>query len=147
MTATVIGVGNAYRSDDAAGLVIARRLRARGVHAVEHEGEPVALLEAFAGRDAVVVVDAVRSGAAPGTVHRIDVSERPLPAELGGASSTHTVGMGEAIELARALDRLPSRVVVFGLEGERFEAGTRLSAAVAAAVEPLVEAILAELDA
>jgi hydrogenase maturation protease len=142
---TVIGVGNAYRSDDAAGLVVARRLRARGVDAVEQEGEPVALLEAFADRDAVVVIDAVRSGAAPGTVHRVDVSERPLPAELGGASSTHAVGVGEAIELARVLNRLPPRVVVFGVEGERFEAGTGLSAAVTAAVDPLVDAILAEL--
>jgi len=143
----VIGVGNEYRSDDAAGLIVARRLRARGVNAVEQEGEPVALLEAFADREAAIVVDAVRSGAAPGTVHRVDVSKRPLPAELCGASSTHAVGVGEAIELARALDRLPRRAIVFGVEGERFEAGTGLSAAVTAAVEPLVEVILAELDA
>ena len=143
----MIGVGNEYRSDDAAGLIVARRLRARGVNAVEQEGEPVALLEAFADREAAIVVDAVRSGAAPGTVHRVDVSKRPLPAELCGASSTHAVGVGEAIELARALDRLPPRAIVFGVEGERFEAGTGLSAAVTAAVEPLVEVILAELDA
>jgi hydrogenase maturation protease len=144
--ATVIGVGNEYRSDDAAGLVVARRLRARGVEAVEQEGESVALLEAFAGCDAVVLVDAVHSGAAPGTVHRVDASHRALPAELRGSSSTHAVGVSEAIELARALDRLPARVLVFGLEGERFEAGTGLSAAVEAAVDPLVEAILGELE-
>jgi hydrogenase maturation protease len=144
--ATVIGVGNAYGSDDAAGLVVARRLRERGVAAMEQEGEPVALLEAFAGLDAVVLVDAVRSGAVPGTVHRVDASVQPLPARLFGSPSTHAVGVGEAVELARALDRLPSRVLVFGLEGERFEAGTSLSAAVEAAVEPLVDTILAELD-
>ena len=125
----MIGVGNDYRSDDAA----------------EHEGEPLALLDAFTDRDAVVLVDAVRSGAAPGTVHRVDASDRPLPATLRGSSSTHAVGVGEAIELARALGRLPQRVVVFGLEGERFEAGTRLSASVEAAVEPLVDTILAEV--
>jgi hydrogenase maturation protease len=138
----VIGIGNAYRGDDAAGLVVARALRARGVEAVEPEGEPVALLDAFAGHDEVVLVDAVRSGVTPGTVHRVDVSTAPLPAELEGAPSTHTLGLGEAIELARALDRLPRRVVVFGIEGERFAAGTELSPAVAAAVEPLIEEIL-----
>jgi hydrogenase maturation protease len=143
--ATVIGVGNEYGSDDAAGLVVARRLRERGVEAMEQEGEPIALLEAFAGLDAVVLVDAVRSGAAPGTVHRLDASDEPLPARLFGSPSTHAVGVGEAVELARALDRLPSRVLVFGLEGERFEAGTTLSPAVEAAVEPLVDTILAEL--
>ena len=103
------------------------------------------MLDAFTDRDAVVLVDAVRSGAAPGTVHRVDASDRPLPATLRGSSSTHAVGVGEAIELARALGRLPQRVVVFGLEGERFEAGTRLSASVEAAVEPLVDTILAEV--
>jgi hydrogenase maturation protease len=140
----VIGVGNDYRSDDAAGLVVARRLRARGIEVLEHEGEPVALLEAFAGRDAVVLVDAVRSGAAPGTVVRVDASDRPLPATLRGSSSTHAVGVGEAIELARSLGRLPRRIVVFGLEGERFDAGTSLSAPVEAAVDPLVATIAAE---
>jgi hydrogenase maturation protease len=141
----VIGVGNAYRSDDAAGLVVARRLRERGVEALEQEGEPAALLEAFTDRDTVVLVDAVRSGARPGTVHRVDVSDTPLPARLRGSSSTHAVGVGEAIELARALDRLPARVVVFGLEGARFEAGTTMSAEVQEAVGPLVDAILADL--
>jgi hydrogenase maturation protease len=75
----------------------------------------------------------------------VDVSDTPLPARLRGSSSTHAVGVGEAIELARALDRLPARVVVFGLEGARFEAGTTMSAEVQEAVGPLVDAILADL--
>jgi hydrogenase maturation protease len=141
----VIGVGNAYRGDDAAGLVVARRLRERGVEAIEQEGEPVALIDVFAARDAVVLVDAVQSGAPPGTVHRFDVSDGPLPRELRGSTSTHAVGLGEAIELARALGRLPPRVVVYGVEGARFATGAGLSYEVEAALAPLVEAISGEL--
>ena len=141
----VIGVGNPLRGDDAAGLVVARRARERGVEAIEQEGEPVGLIEAFAGHDAVVVVDAVRSGAPAGTVHRADVSSVPLPAPFTAPASTHTLGLGEAIELARALDRLPARIVVFGVEGERFDTGAELSPAVAAALGPLVDAVVAEL--
>jgi hydrogenase maturation protease len=141
----VIGVGNAYRGDDAAGLVVARRLRERGVEAIEQEGEPVALIDVFAARDAVVLVDAVQSGAPPGTVHRFDVSDGPLPRELRGSTSTHAVGLGEAIELARALGRLPPRVVVYGVEGARFATGVGLSYEVEAALAPLVEAISGEL--
>jgi hydrogenase maturation protease len=141
----VIGVGNAYRSDDAAGLLVARRLHELGVEVVEQEGEPLALVDAFGDRDTVVLVDAVHSGAQPGTVHRVDVSDGPLPTHLRSSTSTHAVGVGEAIELARALDRLPRRVLVFGLEGARFDAGTSLSAEVQAALEPLADAILAEL--
>ena len=77
----MIGVGNAYRGDDAAGLAVARLLRERGVEALDQEGEPVALVELLAGHGAVVLIDAVRSGASPGTVHRVDdddqVAARP----------------------------------------------------------------------
>jgi hydrogenase maturation protease len=138
----VIGVGAAMRSDDAAGLHVARRLREHGFDALEQEGEPVALLDAFGGCKEVVLVDAVRSGAAPGTIHRLDASRDPLPATLRSSSSTHALGIGEAIELARALGRLPARVLVYGIEGERFEAGEGLSDAVTAAVEALVRELL-----
>ena len=141
----MIGVGNAYRGDDAAGLVVARRLRGRGVEAVEQEGEPVAFVDRFYEHSAVVVVDAVHSGATPGTLHRVDASKRPLPSELRGSPSTHALGLGEAIELARALERLPPRVLVYGIEGARFDAGAELSAEVQAAVGRLVEEIAAAL--
>jgi hydrogenase maturation protease len=141
----VIGVGNAYRGDDAAGLAVARLLRERGVEALDQEGEPVALVELLAGHGAVVLIDAVRSGASPGTVHRVDASTEPLPQELRGSTSTHAIGLGETIELARVLGRLPPRVLVYGVEGERFDAGEQLSPAVRAAIGPLADAIAAEL--
>jgi len=91
-----------------------------------------------------VLVDAVRSGAPPGTSHRADVSLTPLPAALRRAASTHAVGVAEAIELARTLGRLPAAVVVYGLEGQRFDAGLGLTGAVAAAVDGIAEQVLAE---
>src|SRR5690348_6539769 len=108
------------RRDDAAGLVVARRLLTagppEGVEVLAAEGEPIGLLDRFAGRDAVVLVDAMRSGAAPGTVRRVDASGGPLPAWLRGSASTHAVALAETIELARALGRLPPRVVVYAVE-------------------------------
>ena len=147
----VIGVGNALRHDDGAGLVVARRLRARrgGVPITvrEHEDETLALLDLWAGSDAVVLVDAIRSGATPGTIHRFDASEEPLPSELRGSSSTHAVGIGEAIELARSLRRLPRRVLVLGVEGRRFDAGAGLSAEVEAGLDGLADLVLGEARA
>jgi hydrogenase maturation protease len=110
---------------------------------LELEGEPVSLVEAFAGVDEVFVIDAVRSGSEPGTVHRIDATHEPLPATLS-AASTHTLGVGEAIELARALGRLPRRVIVYGIEAESVAAGEKLTPAVARGVDDVVERILAE---
>jgi hydrogenase maturation protease len=126
----VIGVGNAARGDDAAGLIAARRLGG-----LEHEGDPVALLDMWRDADVAVVIDAVSLGAEPGTVHRFDATSAPLPARLRGSTSSHALGLAEAIELGRTLGRLPGRLIVYGIEGERFEAGTELTPAVAAAVE------------
>lgn len=143
----VIGVGNALRRDDAAGLEIVRRMRARAeageIATYLHEGEALALLDIWEGADAVVLVDAIRSGARPGTIHRVDATSAAIPVALRGSSSTHAVGAGEAIELARALGRLPRTVLLFGVEGHRFDAGERLSEEVEAIVEELADAVLA----
>jgi hydrogenase maturation protease len=145
----LIGVGNRWRGDDAAGLVVAARVRAQlpgAVDVVEHEGEPIDLIEACAGAQTTWLVDAVCSGAQPGVLHRLDASDRPLPAELFRLS-THRLGLHDALELARALGRLPPRVVVYGIEGSRFEAGCPLSPPVAAAAERLADALIEEVTA
>jgi hydrogenase maturation protease len=142
----VIGVGNRWRSDDAAGLVVADRLRGMlaGVEVLEREGEPVGLMDAWEGEDAVVIVDCVTSGATPGTLHRLDAVEAPLPAELF-AASTHHFGLAEAVELARVLGRLPETLVVYGVEGSRFDAGEGLSPEVDAALDDAVQAVREEV--
>jgi hydrogenase maturation protease len=143
----VIGVGNELRGDDGAGLEAARRVRESDLPASVtvhlHEGEAVGLLELWDGADAAVLVDTVRSGAPPGTIHRLDASHAPVPS-LVRRSSSHTIGIGEAIELARALGTLPSGIRVYGVEGRQFEAGTELSDEVAAALDPLVRELRAE---
>jgi len=145
---TVIGVGNALRHDDAAGLEGARLVRTlvdpAAVAVLEHEGEPLALIDMWQGTESVVLVDAIHSGAPPGTIHRVDISSEPIPADLRGSSSTHAVGIGEAIELARALGRLPRRVVVYGVEGVRFDAGSGLSEEVQAVIGLLAEVVARE---
>jgi hydrogenase maturation protease len=131
----VIGLGNAFRGDDAAGLEVARRLDARAF-----EGEPVSLVEEWRDVDRLILVDAMRSGAGAGAIRVVAAHDEPLPAELQ-RPSTHLMGVGEAVELARTLGRLPQETYVYAIEGERFDAGTGLSPAVAAAVERVAELI------
>ena len=145
----VIGVGNAYRSDDGVGLAVVEQLRGRlpeDVAVVPCEDEPSRLLDAWDGAEAVYVVDAVSSGAEPGSLHRFDASQEPVPANVF-RSSTHAFGVGEAIELARALGKLPPRVLVYGIEGAEFRGGEALTPAVAAGVEHAASAVLGDLAA
>jgi hydrogenase maturation protease len=144
----VVGFGNDLRGDDGVGLHVARRLRGElpaNVEVVEHEGEPTGLMDCWEGADAVWLVDAVVSGAKPGTVRRLDVSESALPARLFRAS-THHIGLAETVELARALDRLPLRLVVYGIEGAGFAARRGLGSEVEAAAELVVAAVRREVS-
>jgi hydrogenase maturation protease len=143
----LIGIGNRFRRDDGAGLEVARLLRLAApprVRISEQEGEPASLLEAWSDADEALLVDGVFSGAAPGTLHRFEVGEEPLPAELF-RPSTHILGVAEAVELGRELGRLPKRLAVYGIEGESFEHGEGLTATVQAAVQSLVAELYEEL--
>lgn len=141
----LIGIGNEFRGDDAVGLAVARAVAARGmpgVEVIEHHGEGAELIELWRGRDQVVVVDAVSSGAPPGTLHRLDAAQ-PLPANLFCFSS-HAFGLAQAIEMARTLDRLPASLTVVGIEGKSWTHGAPLDPAVAAAVEEAVKLVVTE---
>lgn len=142
-----IGIGNPLRGDDAAGLLAAREVRellGDRLEVLEMEGEPVDLIEAWRDADRVLVADAVTSGGEPGEVHRVDAAAEPLPAGLAGPS-THALGLAEAIELARALRRLPPFLAIYGIEAASFETGAECDPRVLAAVERVAAAAPEEL--
>ncbi len=147
MSAVVIGVGNRLRRDDGVGLSVVDRLLAdppTGVHALGLEHVPPDLFEQWGDASCVFLVDAAASGEAPGTVRRLDGST-PLPG-VSLRLSTHGFGLEQAVELARALDRLPTRLTVFAIEGADFGDGEGLSPAVDAAASDLAARIRSELE-
>lgn len=140
----VIGVGNRDRGDDGVGPVVAERLASSGIPAVEHSHDGAALLDVWAGRESVILVDAMRSGAAPGTIRRFDASREPLPKGAFGISS-HLFGPVEAVETARALGRLPSNFIVFGIEGQSYGFGEPLSPMVHRALTSVLAQVAIEV--
>jgi hydrogenase maturation protease len=142
-----IGVGNPFRSDDGAGRLVVQRLSRkipRGVKVLEETGDGAELLEAWKGADCVFLVDAVQSGAPPGTIHRLDAQMEKLPTWFS-RSSTHSFGVAEAIELSRTMGELPEQLIVYGIEGLDFSAGTELSPDVAKALSAAATLILQEI--
>jgi hydrogenase maturation protease len=149
----VIGVGNEFRRDDGIGPEVVSRLRGRapdGVRLMVSDGDPTRMIEAWTGAALAVVVDTVLADPPPaspspfpGRLHRI-VVDRAADAGAHPVSS-HGLGLGESIALARALDRMPDRLIVHAVEAADVGYGTGLTPAVAAAADTLAAAVLRDL--
>jgi hydrogenase maturation protease len=145
----VIGVGNEFRRDDGIGPEVLSRLRgqtAGGVQMSISDGEPARMIEAWTGASLAVVIDAVLADpATPGRRHRVVLDRTDLPDTR--PVSSHALGLGEAIALGRALDRMPERLIVHAVEAADVGQGVGLTPAVAAAAGPLTAAVLRDLRA
>lgn len=136
----IIGCGTPERGDDAAGLLVARRLREHGLAVHEHSGDGLALIEMWKRNDHVILVDAVVTGSAPGSVMMWDGRDAPVAADA--FQTTHAFGIGDAIRLAKAIGRMAARMTIYGIEGSRFDTGSAPSRAVLEGVEQVVQAII-----
>jgi hydrogenase maturation protease len=147
LQALVIGLGNPDRGDDAVGVEVARQVAAERLDiAVLEFDDPSEAIDAWESDDTVVVADAVCSGGHPGDIHVVDAVTQKLPTGRWSAGGTHALGLAAAVEIARALGRLPRRLVVVGVEAKHFGYGTPMADAVAAAVPAAVDAVLAAID-
>lgn len=145
----VIGVGDEFRRDDGIGPEVVSRLRGQapeGVRLLVSDGDPTRMIEAWTGASLAVIVDvALADPSAPGRLHRI-VVDRTADASTHPVSS-HGLGLGESVALARALDRMPERLVLHAVEAADVRQGVGLSPAVAAAADALTAAVLRDLQA
>jgi hydrogenase maturation protease len=143
----VLGVGHPDRGDDAAGRLVASALATLdGVVARSVSSDPSAILTdpLWDSADRVVLIDTVRTGRRPGTVHRWagDRLLEHVPATGGG---THDLGVATTLHLAAALDRLPADLVVIGIEGSCFNVGDPPSRPVRHAITMVSAALAREL--
>jgi hydrogenase maturation protease len=144
----IIGCGDHQRGDDAAGLLVVERLQNLGIEALGAKtgvcnGETTAVMNFLAGDADLIIIDAVVRGAAVGTIH---LWHGIPPVSNRVAMSSHGMGLGEAMRLAKTLGRLPNTLRVYGIEGKTFEIGSPVSYEVHESVETLAWQIKAEIE-
>ena len=135
----VIGVGNRDRGDDAVGPIVCDRIGQLGlpdIDTIVFEGSVLDLPIHWSTSDRVVIVDAAQPAGHPGRIIKVDGLAERLAAPA--AISTHAIDVGAAVELARALDRLPAELSIVGIEGVEFEFGAPLTPAVRHAASQVV---------
>jgi hydrogenase maturation protease len=144
----IIGIGHSMRGDDEVGLEIVRRWLDShmadfpdSIKAEILESPGLTLLGEIAGLDAAILVDAVQSGAPPGTLHQL--SEDDLLNFGEGTGSAHGWGAAETLSLGRQLapEDLPEKIILIGVEAVQFELGEGLSPAVRGAIPKAVDMI------
>jgi hydrogenase maturation protease len=144
----LIGIGNPQRGDDGIGCTVALRLLARKDctrHVRVANGEATSLMTAWNGFDDVVLVDACRGAGAPGSVHRLASDELERLESLRHAS-THSLGVAAALGLSRALGCAPARLVVYAVEGLRFENGAPLTPEAERGIAEVVALVVQEKE-
>ena len=148
---TILCVGSPF-GDDRAGWAAAASLAASklvtssaGRIDVRILDRPGSLLLAEFGQSGdVILIDALCSGALPGTIQRLDADGVCAARSL---LSSHGVGVAQAVDLARSLGCLPARFLLFGIEADRQQAGSGLSPEVMAALPQLVEQVVQQAEA
>ena len=140
----IICCGNPWCGDDAAGLEAGARLRALGIEVETIERDAFTLLELWNGADEVLLIDAVVSGAEPGAITVLDVTQADarIPPQ---SCSTHRMGVAEALAIGRNLGRLPRRIVLYGIEAGSLDTVRRGSPDLSPAVARAVEQVAAEI--
>lgn len=150
MRTTVVGIGNVLLSDDGAGVWLARRL----LHAYRFEPQVeildggtlgLGLVNYLYETDRLLVLDAIKSDAAPGSV--ITLHERDIPALLRATLSAHEATLCDLLAALTLLGKMPDDVVAIGIVPQSLAPSIALSAPVRDALPRAERAAIAQLAA
>ncbi|HYA74977.1 MAG TPA: hydrogenase maturation protease [Roseiarcus sp.] len=145
----VLGLGNVLLGDDGLGAAALARMERSyrippGVRLEDGGTLGLSLLGLLADADRVILVDAVRTGSAPGTLVRIDGDD--VMDAVRERLSPHQIGVADLLDAARLIGCYPTTVTLLGLTPESIDLNVMRSNAVDASLDELVEAIVREVQ-
>ncbi|MFH1146611.1 MAG: HyaD/HybD family hydrogenase maturation endopeptidase [Pseudomonadota bacterium] len=145
----VLGVGNLLLSDEGVGVHIADELMKMelppDVSVVEGGTDGFRLMNVIVGFDRLIIVDAVRGGAEPGSIYRFDLEDIQVDSSLY-KTSVHQVGILEVIRLSRLVAGKTPRTTIIGVEPKSLDMGMELSPEIHAKVPRVIELVLEEIQ-
>ena len=121
------------------------RLYQNGFSCIEHSGEGTGLINLWENHERVLIIDAMRSNQPPGTIRLINANRQQIPTDLFHYSS-HQFGLAQAVELAKTLNRLPTRLWILGIEGANFDYGEQLTPTVEDAMDEAMQQAIALME-
>lgn len=139
----VLGVGNPLMGDDGIGVELVKRLRERDygplVHVEDGGTLGMTLLPLLEDADTVIMLDAVKTGAAPGAI--VTRGKEQLPRHFSRVISPHQIGMKEVLGAAQLCGTLPRAITLVGVEAGHTGFCRPMSAEVQAAIPEALDLI------
>ena len=150
MRAVVLGIGNTILTDEAAGVRAALALEQAykvpaNVLVIDGGTSGMEMIEDLSNLDFLIVIDVVRTGAAPGTVVKIAGDE--IPVFFRQKLSPHQIALPDVLASLELLDTMPKEIIVLGVEPISLELGMEMTATIAEKVPVLAAMAAAELVA
>jgi hydrogenase maturation protease len=141
----VLGLGNLLQKDEGFGVRVVQALEAElgvelrraGIELVDGGTLGLNLLPLVEECEALLVLDAVEAGAAPGAL--VELSKEQIPLLLGIKLSQHQVTFQEVLALAQVRGYLPERIHLIGAQPAVIAAGLELSDPVEAQLPEAIE--------
>lgn len=144
MHVLILGVGNLLLSDESVGVHLVNHLEEmyhfpEGVELVDGGTAGMELLDFIAGRDHVIIMDAVLTGDSPGTV--VTLRDDQVPALFHNKVSPHQLGLSDLLGALKLTDESPRHIFLVGVVPESVEPGLALSDTVSSKMDQMCEQV------
>jgi hydrogenase maturation protease len=148
MRAVVLGIGNTILTDEAAGVRAAMALESAyqmpdNVQVIDGGTSGMEMIEDLSDLDFLIVIDVVKTGAAPGTV--VKIAGDDIPVFFRRKLSPHQIALPDVLASLELLGTMPQEIVVLGVEPVSLELGMEMTSTVAERIPTLVDMAVAEL--
>ncbi|MCG2721396.1 MAG: HyaD/HybD family hydrogenase maturation endopeptidase [Thermodesulfovibrionales bacterium] len=143
----ILGIGNILLKDEGIGVCVAEKMKDMqlppDVEVMDGGTGGLDLLYYIEGREKVIVVDAVKAGAPPGTLFRF--TDNDLAGKKGFIRSAHGIDFSDVVAIA-GFQGIKPEILFLGIEPEDITAGMELSPKIAENVPILINIVMKELD-
>jgi hydrogenase maturation protease len=152
----VLGIGSPF-ADDRVGFEVLQQLKKikqlkpfipTQLCLEQYDRPGINLLNLLQGCAGVFIVDAIKTKATPGTIHRFQ--DHQIESLYVNTLSSHSIGVVEALALGRELKLLPDSVIIYGVEINNidysFESSTIIKDAILSLSKMLSEELLLRVN-
>lgn len=141
----IIAVGNDLYGDDGIGNTILEELdhmpEMQNIELIDGATDALGLIDHFEKDDHIILIDAAQMSEKPGTVKVFTKDEVKLNIKMDHLT-VHGISLAETFDIATAVDRMPKKITIIGIEPENIGIFEKLSDTVKQSIPKIITHII-----